>query len=87
MARISGMNFDVSLAAWRVQFTLTEMLSNPERVETRRANNQVQQQTGTGGSVADPSLAPEADRDGAQRELTGFERILQRVDDYIGPAG
>ena len=71
---------DDNLAAWRVQFTLTEKRSNPERVETRRPENGVQQQSGSGESVAVPSA--EADKPG----LSGFERILKRVDDYVGPA-
>lgn len=71
---------DDSLSAWRVQFTLTEKLSNPERVETRRPASDVQQQGGTGESVSAPSIEPDAP------ELNGFERILKRVDDYVGPA-
>lgn len=71
---------DDSLAAWRVQFTLSEKLSNPERVETRRPENRVNQQVGSGNSVADPSAVPDAP------ELSGFESILKRVDDYLGPA-
>jgi len=72
---------DDSLAAWRVQFTLTEKLSNPERVETRRPENDVQQQGGTGNSVVSPSVESDAP------QLNGFERILKQVDDYVGPAG
>lgn len=71
---------DDRLAAWRVQFTLTEKLSNPERVETRRPVGNVREQVGAGESVAAPS--EEADAPG----MTGFERILKRVDDYVGPA-
>ncbi|HCL4128180.1 TPA: DNA-binding protein [Pseudomonas aeruginosa] len=71
---------DDLLRAWRIQFTLTEKLSNPERVETRRPGNKVQQQTGTGATVADPA----AGGDGKPtQELTGFERILQRVDQAL----
>lgn len=70
---------DDSLAAWRVQFTLTEKRSNPERVETRRPAGNVQEQSGPGESVA---AVPSAD----EPELNGFERILKRVDDYVGPA-
>lgn len=77
---------DDSLRAWRVQFTLTEKLSNPERVETRRSGNKVQQQSGTGNGVADPSALPETAPGAGTPELSGFESILKRVDDYIGPA-
>ncbi|WP_455823859.1 baseplate complex protein [Pseudomonas graminis] len=62
-----------------MQFTLTEKLSNPERVETRRSESSVQQQSGNGESVVAPSAEPDAP------ELGGFERILKRVDDYVGP--
>lgn len=74
---------DDSLSAWRVQFTLTEKLSNPERVETRRPGNKVQQQGGTGNGVADPSA--ETEPGAAAPELSGFEGILKRVDDYLAP--
>jgi len=76
---------DEILAAWRVQFTLTEKLSNPERVETRRPENRVQQQSGTGAGVADPSVTADGESAGAT-ELSGFEGILKRMDDYLGPA-
>ncbi|MFL6968461.1 DNA-binding protein [Pseudomonas alvandae] len=76
---------DDSLSAWRVQFTLTEKLSNPERVETRRPGNQVQQQGGTGNGVADPSAGSDAGSGADAPELSGFESILKRVDDYLGP--
>ncbi|EPM68886.1 nucleoid DNA-binding protein [Pseudomonas syringae pv. theae ICMP 3923] len=72
---------DDSLSAWRVQFTLTEKLSNPERVETRRPENKVQQQGAPGNAVADASASPET----SAPELSGFESILKRVDDYLGP--
>jgi len=75
---------DDNLSAWRVQFTLTEKLSNPERVETRRPGNQVHQQGGAGGGVAHPSASPEAGD--TAPELSGFESILKRVDDYLAPA-
>ena len=68
---------DDSLSAWRVQFTLIEKLSNPERVETRRPGNTVQQQSGTGDEVVgSEASAP---------ELSGFEAILKRVDTYLAP--
>lgn len=73
---------DDSLAAWRVQFTLSEKLSNPERVETRRPENKVNHQAGSGSSVSYPVVTPEA----SAPELSGFESLLKRVDDYLGPA-
>lgn len=75
---------DDNLSAWRVQFTLSEKLSNPERVETRRAGNKVQQQAGTGNVVADPS-ATESEPDTSTGELSGFEEMLKKVDDYLAP--
>lgn len=77
---------DDNLAAWRVQFTLTEVLSNPERVESRRAKHEVQQQVSPGNSVADPTAIPGESTPDTPVELSGFERVLKRVDDYIGPA-
>ena len=71
---------DDNLSAWRVQFTLSEKMSNPERVETRRPDNPVQQQTAPGASVS------EAEEDGegnSNQELSGFEKVLKRVDDML----
>ncbi len=72
---------DDSLAAWRVQFTLSEKLSTAERVETRRPKNPVKQQSAPGQAVS----APTSD-DGAgdqPAELTGFEAVLKRLDDAL----
>lgn len=77
---------DDNLSAWRVQFTLTEKLSNPERVETRRPGSKVQQQSGTGAGVVDPSVASGGEAEPGAPELSGFEAVLKRVDDYLGPA-
>ncbi len=75
---------DDNLSAWRVQFTLSEKLSNPERVETRRPGNKVRQQSGTGTGIADPSAASAEAEPGAP-ELSGFEALLKRVDTYLEP--
>lgn len=72
---------DDTLRAWRVQFTLTEKLSNPERVEKRRAGNAVSAQSAPGQGVSGSSTAAGA---GGGQELTGFEAILKNVDDYLG---
>ena len=75
---------DDSLAAWRVQFSLTEKLSTAERVETRRPGNPVKQQAAPGEAVA--STAPASEGGGsdstaaAPAELTGFEAVLKRLD-------
>ncbi len=77
---------DDSLNAWRIQFTLTEKLSNPERVESRRAAAGVNQQGGTGVSVGGTGTGT-GTGDGAPSsgtQLTGFEAVLKRVDDYLG---
>ncbi|RBH53183.1 MULTISPECIES: DNA-binding protein [Pseudomonas] len=68
---------DDSLRAWLVQFTLTEKLSNPEKVENRRPGNKVNAQGGPGGAVGDGSKSPE--------ELTGFEKTLKKLDDFLAP--
>ena len=74
---------DDSLAQWIVQFTLSEKLSNPEKVEGRRAGNPVKSQSapgvgvsGTGAGADGSSAAPE--------ELTGFEATLMKLDNYLG---
>ena len=73
---------DDSLAQWIVQFTLSEKLSNPEKVESRRANNPVKSQSAPGDGVAGTSTG--AGSSGAPQELTGFEAVLKKVDTYIG---
>lgn len=69
---------DDSLHAWRVQFSLAEKLSIPERVEKRRPSNPVKQQAAPGQAVS------AAGTDGATasepQELSGFEAVLQRLD-------
>jgi len=66
---------DDSLHAWRIQFTLAEKLSNSERVETRRPGNPVKQQSAPGQAVTG---------EGEQLvELTGFERVLKRLDEAL----
>ncbi len=70
---------DDSLNAWRVQFTLAEKLSNPERVEGRRPGNPVKAQGGPGGAVG-----AGGDSTGNPQELTGFEATLKKVDSWLG---
>ncbi len=70
---------DDNLLAWRVQFTLAEKLSNPERVEKRRPGNAVAKQSGTGQPVA-----AGADRAQTEPELTGFETTLKKLDGWLG---
>lgn len=72
---------DDSLRAWLVQFTLSEKLSNPERVETRRAAKGVTQQGAPGQSVAAPGASA---TDAPGQELTGFEATLKKLDNYLG---
>jgi hypothetical protein len=72
---------DDSLRAWLVQFTLSEKLSNPERVETRRASKDVTQQGAPGQSVTAPGAA-ESGVPG--QELSGFEATLKKLDNYLG---
>jgi len=69
---------DDSLHAWRVQFTLAEKLSNSERVETRRPGNPVKQQSAPGQAVT--GAAGESEQ---PVELTGFERVLKRLDEAL----
>ncbi|WP_152219713.1 DNA-binding protein [Pseudomonas sp. SCB32] len=73
---------DDQLSAWRIQFTLTEKLSNPERVEKRRNASAVTQLSGPGQAVGGAAGGTGA---GAQsQELTGFEATLKRLDTWLG---
>jgi len=71
---------DDTLNQWIIQFTLSEKLSNPEKVENRRAGNPVTSQSAPGDGVAGPG-----DGSSAPQELTGFENLLKKVDTYLGP--
>lgn len=71
---------DDTLSQWIIQFTLSEKLSNPEKTENRAAANGVNAQSAPGDGVAGAG----ADGSGTGQELTGFEAVLKRVDDYIG---
>ncbi|QXG47882.1 DNA-binding protein [Pseudomonas viridiflava] len=68
---------DDTLAQWIVQFTLSEKLSNPEKVENRRSGNGVTSQSAPGDGVAGSGS-------GTPEELTGFEAVLKKVDNYLG---
>lgn len=72
---------DDTLRAWLVQFTLSEKLSNPERVETRRAGKGVTQQSAPGQSVTAPGAGENGE---SGQELTGFEATLKKLDTYLG---
>lgn len=72
---------DDSLSQWIVQFTLSEKLSNPEKVESRRAGNPVKSQSAPGDGVAGTGADGSS---GAPQELTGFEAVLKKVDSYLG---
>jgi len=73
---------DDSLAAWRVQFSLTEKLSIAERVETRRPASKVTQQSAPGAAVASAG-ADGSEAASAPEELSGFEAVLKRLDDSL----
>ena len=75
---------DDTLNQWLVQFTLSEKLSNPERVESRRAGNSVTSQSGPGSAVGG-AAADGGDSNGKPEELSGFERTLKKVDDWLAP--
>lgn len=76
---------DDSLRGWRIQFTLTEKLSNPERVEKRRTANAVGTQSAPGQSVSGTATGTGSDGStGGGQELTGFETTLKKLDDFLG---
>lgn len=68
---------DDTLSQWIIQFTLTEKLSNPEKVESRRAASAVNAQSAPGDGVGGSAAS-------GPQELTGFEAVLKNVDDYLG---
>lgn len=75
---------DDTLQQWIIQFTLTEKLSNPEKKEQRRAGNGVASQSAPGDGVAGSNGSAVSGQDEAPQELTGFEAVLKKVDNYIG---
>lgn len=75
---------DDTLAQWVVQFTLSEKLSNPERVEGRRKASGTTAQSGPGQAVGSGAGGSGSDGSGGEQGLTGFEAVLKRVDTYIG---
>ncbi|WP_060494805.1 baseplate complex protein [Pseudomonas sp. GTC 16482] len=73
--------------AWMVQFSLTEKLSNPEKVEKRRSPAGVAQQAATGTAVGSTGTGTASESGtGSGTELTNFETVLKRVDDFLGGA-
>ncbi|PWB34675.1 DNA-binding protein [Pseudomonas sp. SDI] len=80
---VSAREDDV-LAQWIVQFTLSEKLSNPEKVESRRKANGTTAQSAPGQSVGAGGESGAGTGTGGAQELTGFESVLKRVDDYLG---
>ena len=76
---------DDNLRGWLIQFTLTEKLSNPEKVEGRRSGNAVTAQSGPGGAVGGSGGAG-GDSSSGPEELTGFEATLKKVDGWLGGA-
>ncbi|EJN25085.1 baseplate complex protein [Pseudomonas sp. GM80] len=77
---------DDTLAAWLVQFTLSEKESNPEKVEQRRAANGVSSQSAPGQAVGSSGGAAGAGGEaGNGQELSGFEKTLKKLDDYLAP--
>ncbi|MFJ2387653.1 baseplate complex protein [Pseudomonas koreensis] len=70
-----------SLKAWLVQFTLSERESNPEKVEGRRAGNKVDAQGAPGSTVGEGGSSSGS---GDNPELSGFEKVLGRVDKWLG---
>ncbi|MFK3970209.1 DNA-binding protein [Pseudomonas sp. NPDC087358] len=73
---------DDTLAQWIIQFTLSEKLSNPEKVENRQAGKSVNSQSAPGDGVNGSGSG--AGGSGAPQELTGFEGVLKNVDNWLG---
>lgn len=75
-----SVNEDGSLRAWQVQFSLSEKLSVPERVEQRSQNNPVEKQSAPGEPATGPDGEPVP-----PAELEGFEKTLQALDNWLKP--
>lgn len=75
---------DDTLAQWVVQFTLSEKLSNPERVEGRRKASGTAAQSAPGQAVGSGAGGGGSDGAGGDQGLTGFEAVLKKVDVFIG---
>lgn len=73
---------DDNLRGWLIQFTLTEKLSNPEKVEGRRSGNKVTAQSGPGGAVGGTGDGGGSSE--GPEELTGFEATQKKVDGWLG---
>ncbi|HBL6727548.1 TPA: hypothetical protein LSG62_000272 [Serratia liquefaciens] len=69
--------------AWQVSFTLTEQLSTAEKSKGRKAANAPGSTTKT-QSAGGTAAAPSDDAAEQEKELTGFEKILKKVDDQLG---
>ncbi|WP_413502328.1 hypothetical protein [Serratia proteamaculans] len=69
--------------AWQVSFTLTEQLSTAEKSKGRKAANAPGSTTKT-QSADGTAAAPSDATDDQEKELTGFEKILKKVDDQLG---
>ncbi|HFJ4332278.1 hypothetical protein [Serratia liquefaciens] len=69
--------------AWQVSFTLTEQLSTAEKSKGRKAVNAPGNTTKT-QSAGGTTAAPSDTADEQEKELTGFEKILKKVDDQLG---
>ncbi len=74
---------DDTRAAWLVQFTLSEKDSNPEKVEQRRAANGVSSQSAPGQAIGGGEGG--GGKSGNGQELSGFEKTLKKLDDYLAP--
>ncbi|QJI41413.1 DNA-binding protein [Pseudomonas sp. ADAK2] len=73
---------DDTLRAWLIQFTLSERQSNPEKVEGRRAGNAVNAQGAPGSAVGTSGEGKDETTDNPA--LSGFEKVLGRVDKWLG---
>ncbi|CAI0759855.1 baseplate complex protein [Serratia ficaria] len=69
--------------AWQVSFTLTEQLSTAEKAKGRKAANAPGSTTKTQSASGTAAGASENTAE-QEKELTGFEKILKRVDDQLG---
>ncbi|MCO1336850.1 hypothetical protein MO867_21205 [Microbulbifer sp. OS29] len=71
----------VGQKAWRVNFTLSEYLSIPEKKEQRLQTETAQQQSASGEAVAETGVESQEEAE----TYTGFEKVLKLADDALAP--
>ncbi|MFC6633521.1 DNA-binding protein [Microbulbifer taiwanensis] len=70
-------------SAWRINFTLQEYLSVPEKIEQRAQAQESETQSADGQQVVDADSGEEQSQ---SQEYTGVEKVLKWADDALAPS-